>query len=66
MEYVDFLSLKRSRNIGLFFPDWKKGEKVAFLSPHDDDVILGAGYLLMARTGRREKKLPFFPLTMTT
>jgi LmbE family N-acetylglucosaminyl deacetylase len=48
MEFVDFLSLKRSRNIELFFPDWKKGEKVAFLSPHDDDVILGAGYLLMA------------------
>lgn len=48
MEFVDFLSLKRSRNIELFFPDWKKGEKVAFLSPHDDDVILGAAYLLMA------------------
>jgi LmbE family N-acetylglucosaminyl deacetylase len=48
MEFVDFLSLKRSRSIELFFPDWRKGEKVAFLSPHDDDVILGAAYLLMA------------------
>jgi LmbE family N-acetylglucosaminyl deacetylase len=47
MEFVDFLSLKRSQSIELFFPDWKKGEKVAFLSPHDDDVILGAAYLLM-------------------
>jgi LmbE family N-acetylglucosaminyl deacetylase len=48
MEFVDFLSLRQSQNIELFFPDWKKGEKVAFLSPHDDDVILGAAYLLMA------------------
>jgi LmbE family N-acetylglucosaminyl deacetylase len=48
MEFVNFYSLKRSQSIELFFPGWKKGEKVAFLSPHDDDVILGAAYLLMA------------------
>jgi len=48
MEFVDFLSLRRSQSIELFFPGWTKGEKVAFLSPHDDDVILGAAYLLMA------------------
>ncbi len=48
MEFVDFLSLKRSQSIDLFFPGWEKGEKVAFLSPHDDDVLLGASYLLMA------------------
>jgi len=48
MEFVDFYSLKRSQSIELVFPDWKNGEKVAFLSPHDDDVILGAAYLLRA------------------
>lgn len=48
MEFVDFHSLKQSQSIELFFPDWKQGEKVAFLSPHDDDVILGAAYLLLA------------------
>lgn len=48
MEFIDFDSLRRSKRIDLLFPDWKKGEKVAFLSPHDDDVVLGAGYLLKA------------------
>ena len=48
MEFIDFPSLSRSGRIDLFFPGWKKGEKVAFLSPHDDDVVLGAAYLLSA------------------
>jgi LmbE family N-acetylglucosaminyl deacetylase len=48
MEFIDFLSLRRSSRIELFFPGWKKGERVAFLSPHDDDVVLGAAYLLSA------------------
>ena len=48
MEFIDFGSLRRSKKIDLLFPGWKKGEKVAFLSPHDDDVVLGAGYLLKA------------------
>jgi len=48
MEFVDFISLHRSKKIDIFFPGWKKGEKVAFLSPHDDDVVLGAGYLVKA------------------
>lgn len=48
MEFIDFARLRRSQKIDLFFPGWKKGEKVAFLSPHDDDVVLGAGYLLNA------------------
>jgi LmbE family N-acetylglucosaminyl deacetylase len=45
MQFIDFLSLRRSSRIDLFFPGWKKGERVAFLSPHDDDVVLGAAYL---------------------
>jgi len=32
----------------LLFPGWTSGEQVAFFSPHDDDVALGAGYLLLA------------------
>lgn len=48
MEFIDFGDLRRSKKIELFFPGWKKGEKAAFLSPHDDDVILGAGYLVKA------------------
>ncbi len=48
MEFVDFRRLQRSSKIDLIFPGWKEGESVAFLSPHDDDVLLGAGYLLLA------------------
>lgn len=48
MEFVDFKSLKKSTNIDIIFPEWQKNETVAFLSPHDDDVILGAAYLLGA------------------
>ena len=48
MEFLDFKTLRRSSSIELVFPGWKKGERVAFLSPHDDDVLLGAGYLVAA------------------
>ena len=48
MEFVDFRRSERSRDLGLIFPGWGPGERVGFLSPHDDDAILGAGYLLRA------------------
>lgn len=48
MEFVDFRFLHKSKRINLLFPEWAEGETVAFLSPHDDDVLLGAGYLLKA------------------
>lgn len=48
MEFVDFRLLRKSKNIDILFPEWQEGETVAFLSPHDDDVLLGAGYLLKA------------------
>lgn len=48
MEFVDFAALRRGPDFGLIFPEWQDGETVAFLSPHDDDVLLGAGYLLKA------------------
>jgi LmbE family N-acetylglucosaminyl deacetylase len=48
MEFVDFGTGERRGSISLLFPGWTKGESVAFLSPHDDDAVLGAGYLLRA------------------
>jgi LmbE family N-acetylglucosaminyl deacetylase len=48
MEFVDFSRLQKSGRIDLVLPGWKKGERVAFFSPHDDDAILGAGYLILA------------------
>lgn len=48
MECVDFKVLRKNPELALIFPGWCPGEKVAFLSPHDDDVLLGAGYLLHA------------------
>jgi len=48
MEFVDFVNLKRSGRIHVLFPGWKKGERVAFFSPHDDDALLGAGHLIQA------------------
>ncbi len=48
MEFVDFRTGEKSASIKMLFPGWKRGESVAFLSPHDDDVALGAGYLVQA------------------
>jgi LmbE family N-acetylglucosaminyl deacetylase len=48
MEFVDFAKPAKRGRINLLFPDWTKGERVAFYSPHDDDAILGAGYLILA------------------
>jgi LmbE family N-acetylglucosaminyl deacetylase len=48
MEFIDFRSRLRSPRLELLFPGWSGGEQVAFFSPHDDDVALGAGYLLLA------------------
>jgi len=48
MEFVDFGTGERRGSISLLFHGWKRGETVAFLSPHDDDAALGAGYLIRA------------------
>jgi LmbE family N-acetylglucosaminyl deacetylase len=48
MEFVDFRARQRSSSIEILFPGWKRGEAVAFLSPHDDDAVLGAGHLVRA------------------
>ena len=47
--YYDLRSRTRSPSIDLLFPGWAQGdERVAVISPHDDDGILGAGYLILA------------------
>lgn len=48
MEFVSFADLQRRSRIELLFPGWKKDERVAFFSPHDDDAVLGAGHLILA------------------
>jgi len=48
MEFVDFTKVVKRGRIHLLFPGWKKGERLAFFSPHDDDAILGAGHLIRA------------------
>ncbi|WP_406676820.1 PIG-L deacetylase family protein [Moorella sp. ACPs] len=47
--YYDFRKRIKSQNIEVLFPGWEAGkEKVVVFSPHDDDAILGAGYLLQS------------------
>ncbi len=48
MRFIDFAKSTGDGKIGTLFPGWKRGETVAFLSPHDDDAVLGAGYLVQA------------------
>jgi len=48
MKFIDFRTGDKSASIRMFFPGWMRGESVAFLSPHDDDVVLGAGILVRA------------------
>lgn len=38
----------KSDRIDIIFDDWAlENERIVFMSPHDDDAILGAGYLLL-------------------
>lgn len=49
MEFYNLQSKTKSGNIKQIFSDWKeKNERVVFFSPHDDDAILGAAYILLA------------------
>jgi len=59
MEFIDFKTLRRSDNMDVLFPDWAQGETVAFFSPHDDDIVLGAGYLLLATVENKGRPLVF-------
>jgi LmbE family N-acetylglucosaminyl deacetylase len=51
MEFVDFKRGLRGPGLDILFPGWREGERVAFYSPHDDDAVLGSGYLLQAVRG---------------
>lgn len=47
--FYDLRARVRSTDISLLFSGWEQGaERVAVLSPHDDDGVLGAGYALLA------------------
>jgi LmbE family N-acetylglucosaminyl deacetylase len=48
MEFVNFRRGVRGAGLDVVFPGWRSGEAVAFYSPHDDDAVLGAGYLIRA------------------
>lgn len=49
MRYFNFDLKKELKGIDQFFPDWNidQGENIVIFSPHDDDGILGAGYLIL-------------------
>lgn len=55
MEFIDFRTARKSHSLSRLFPGWTGGECVAFYSPHDDDALLGAGYLILGvlRAGAR-------------
>lgn len=47
--YYDLLRGVKSNDISLIFDGWgDEAERIAILSPHDDDALLGAGYLILA------------------
>lgn len=47
--FFDLRRKVKSASIDLLFPQWREGdERVVIFSPHDDDALLGAGYLLQA------------------
>ncbi len=47
--YYDLQHNECSHDIALLFPDWRADdERIVILSPHDDDALLGAGYLIQA------------------
>lgn len=47
-DFYNLAEKKKSTNINLLFDNWEPGENVVVFSPHDDDCILGAGYLMSA------------------
>ena len=49
MEFYNLQDQIKSNEIELIFPGWNyEDENVVIFSPHDDDAILGAGYLILA------------------
>lgn len=49
IDYYDLNARRRAPSIDSLFPGWQgREETVAVLAPHDDDAVLGAGYLIHA------------------
>ena len=49
IQYYDLGAQRRHESIGSLLPDWQgRQETVVLLVPHDDDAVLGAGYLIHA------------------
>lgn len=47
--YYDLRRHTATRTIATLFPDWRPGdERMVIFSPHDDDAIIGTGYLILA------------------
>lgn len=47
--YFDLWSGVSAKEIDLLFPQWQaKDERLLVISPHDDDGVIGAGYLILA------------------
>ncbi len=47
--YYDLRAGTAVADVGVIFPGWQPGrEHVVVFSPHDDDALLGAGYVLLA------------------
>ena len=53
---MNFFSIQKhmvSGDISLLFPDWKEDEVPVIFSPHDDDAVLGCGYLIQYFTSHQ-------------
>ena len=46
--YCDTNTKTVSQDIDLLFPGFGKDEVLVVMSPHDDDAIIGAGYVMLA------------------
>jgi hypothetical protein len=52
--YFDLRRRTGSSDISILFPGWKgDGERILVLCPHDDDGVLGAGYVILAALANR-------------
>ena len=49
IRYIDINNRIISNKIEILFPYWnERNERICILSPHDDDAIIGAGYVISA------------------
>jgi LmbE family N-acetylglucosaminyl deacetylase len=47
--YFDLWQGNLSKDIDALFPNWqRRNERILVISPHDDDAVIGTGYLILA------------------